>query len=393
MKKIFTFCAFIGIAVSVFPAQEEVQVYSYLYNSVSSSSEQLEILQGMIGAKVSGAGAFYARALRQLVSVYPKIDNADERQAAEEQAMLLAAQLGVEKFAAASADLWTVVVRFTDSQARAEALIAIGKIRATRYLPPIVRFLNRLNAEPTSNRQAGERLAFGAIISLEKFADPSGYLPVFFAANGWYSDRIKKQAGKSLAFIAGDPEPYLADIINNPDYDYQIKNTALQTAETSGMSPGRKAAMAALFLSQGWKDTGGDKKMAEAQAALRKISLGMIERYGSSDKAVYPLLERSYTEGFDANEKLSAVSALAAQQNEQAALLLVKILTDLDERQKNGKPNKDGNSLAQAIIPALGAAGNPAAIPVLTNIQKSTWLPDIKNLAKQAARDIQKKKK
>jgi cation transport regulator ChaB len=188
-------------AVFGFAGAEEIDVYAYLYNASPSISAQLGILQNMVEAKLTGAGDFYAKALNRLVSEYKNIKNAAERSAAEEQARILATLLGAEKYTQAADDLWLVVESFTDPLTKAEALVTLGRIRAATYLPQIVRVLNTINAAPTSDRLYGERIAFGAIISLEKYQDSSGYFPVFTASTGWYSDRIKNQAKRSLQFI------------------------------------------------------------------------------------------------------------------------------------------------------------------------------------------------
>ncbi|MDR2480652.1 MAG: hypothetical protein LBD48_15245 [Treponema sp.] len=390
MKKLFATCILVNIAVLAAAGPEEVQIYSYLYNGAATGPEQLGILQSMIERKVSGAGSFYVSALRRLISGYPNIRDSAELSAANEQAALLAAQIGVERFSSAAPYLWFLADRFPDSQVRAEALMSLGKIQAVNYLPQIINILNKLNVEPPADRAGGERIAFAAIIALEKYANSSGYLPVFFASVGWYSDRVKKQAANSLALISKNPEPFLAEIISGPDYSYAVKYTALQTAAASAMPESQKAAIALAALPGSW---GASSKEAASSTLvnMRKLSLEMIGRYGTPDAAVYPLLERCYTSGVDINEKKAAIATLPHLPGGEAAGLLIKFFTALDAKQKNKTLTADDNALAREIITALGDTKQPAAIPVLNSIQKSGWDSAVKKMARAALKQIPKK--
>jgi len=173
------------VSALVFSGQEEIDVYRYLYRNSEKNIDQLDILQNMAEAKLTGAGEFYAWALRQLVQRYKNIlsskdkDATTEKYAADEQAKILAALLGAEKYTPAAADLWFVVDGFTDPLVKAEALMALGKIRATNYLPQVIRVLDNLNLTPTKDPDDGGRIAFGAIISLEN----SRIRPVIFLSS------------------------------------------------------------------------------------------------------------------------------------------------------------------------------------------------------------------
>ena len=389
MKKIFTACVIMGIAGLAFAANEEVEMYSYLYDSVTSNTEQLDILQSMQEAKISGAGEFYAKALRRLVSEYSNIPNATQRSAADEQAILLAAAIGEEKYAAAAPDLWLVVDRFTDSLVRAEALMALGKVQATAFLPQVISVLNRLNLAPTQDRLNGEREAFGAIIALEKYADPAGYLPVYFATTGWYSERIRSQALKSLAIISTDPEPFMTQIIKSPGYDYRIKFAALQTMESSSAPNDKKTLVAGTALVEAWRVSTSDVNMRNVLRQMRKLSMDMLSRYGTQDAAVYPALERCYTSGLDTTEKLDAIKTLTELATDDAAQLLNKFLVDLNAKNRAGTVKREEQDLVRAIIPALGAVKKPVALTALNMVRNSGWATAVITLADNALKQIQ----
>jgi len=372
-----------------FAASEEVQVYEYLYNAAPTNAGQLDILQSMVNSRLNGAGEFYAKALRKLVSEYKNIKDVTQKNAADEQAMLLSALLGAEKYNQAAADLWLVVDGFTAPLVKAEALMALGKIRAINYLPQVIRVLESINATPTADRLNGERIAFGAIIALEKYQDPSGYLPVFFASTGWYSDRIKSQAAKSLPLISNNPAPYMLEVVKGSAYNYATKYSALRTIEAArGVDNKEKVTVAVAALAEGWRSASNDVQLRTTLADMRKMSIGMINRYKTDDKAIYPLLERSYTQGVDTQEKLNAIAALASQRTDESAQLLSKFLMELNAKRVSGNIRQEEEQMVRAIIPALGQTGQNIGRSALSAVSASNWTPAVVALADNALKQL-----
>jgi len=373
----------------VFSGTEEIDVYRYLYRSSERNIEQLDILQNMAEAKLTGAGEFYAWALRQLVLRYQSIiasRDTTEKYAADEQAKILAALLGAEKYTPAAADLWFVAEAFTDSVAKAEALMALGRIRAGAYLPHVIRVLDNLNLMPTGNPDEGGKVAFGAIISLEKYQDPSGYVPVFIASVGWYSQRIKNQAAKSLPYIARDPSPFMLNLIKSPKYDYPTKYTALQTIEKTNVDGRNKAEVAVAALAEGHRAITNDVKLKGTLADMRRLALNMIGRYKSNDDSVYPLMRKSYTNGLDTQEKIAAINAIASQRTDEAADHLSEFLMALNA--KSSSLTNEEIQLVRVLIPALGNTGRPRARNALAEVAKRDYTSGIKTLATQALNQI-----
>lgn len=389
MKKIlfFSLLAACGAAL-IFAGTEEVDVYAYLYNNQQSNSAQLDILQNMAEAKLTGAGEFYAKALRRLVSEYKNIKSVTEQNAADEQAIILSALLGAEKYTPAAPDIWKVVEAFSAPLVKAEALMALGKIRATTYLPQVIRVLESLNLRATTDRLNGERIAFGAIISLEKYGDPSGYLPVFFASTGWYSDRIKSQAKKSLPLIASDPTPFMMEVVKGSTSKYADKYEALQTIDRADVDNSKKVSVAVAALAEGWRSNPSDPQDRTTLANMRKMSIRMINRYKSDDETIYPNLERSYSFGWDMDEKLSAVAALASQKTEESAKRLSKFLNDLNDKRQSGNIKPEDEQMVRAVIPALGQTGRASAKTVLNRVIAIDWTPAVKTLAQDAIKQI-----
>jgi len=387
MKKLsFIFVLMMSAAMVSFAASEDVDVYAYLYNTAVNNSSQLDILQNMSEARLSGAGDFYAKALRKLLSEYKNIKDVTQRNAADEQAILLSSMLGGEKYTQAAADLWLVVEGFSAPLVKAEALMALGKIRAANYLPQVIRVLESLNTSPTADRLNGERIAFGAIISLEKYQDPSGYLPVFFASIGWYSDRIKSQALKSLPFIAKNPTPYMLEIVKGAGYDYPTKYAALKTIEATKVDNKDKVGVAVAAYFEGWRGSSADVQLKLTLADMRKMAMKMINRYKTDDASVYPLLERSYSNG-DMSEKLDAVATLASLGTEDSARLLSKFLDELNTKRVSDNIKQEDEQMVRAVIPAIGQTGRALSRKSLISAQ-ACWPPAVQKLANDAMKKL-----
>jgi hypothetical protein len=394
MKRFFIILLITVSAAVCFAGSEELEIYTYLYNGASTNTEQLAILQNVAELKLTGAGEFYANALRRLVLDYQNIRSVTERSAAEEQARLLAELLGNEKYNAAAADLWRMAESFPDPLVKAEALMSLGKMRAAGFLPQVIRLLADLNAASTPDRLTGERIAFGAIIALEKYQDLSGYLPVYFASTGWYSDRIKDQALKSLAIISADPTEPMTQIIQGGGYNYETKLQALQTIESSGVPNSSKAGGAVAALSEGWRASAADLRQRANLNQMRKMAIDMIKRYGTEDEAVYPLLERSYNQfaqrnDGDRDESLNAISTLAALGTDESARRLSAFLMAINQKLQSGTLTRKDEDLVREIIPALGAARRPIGRPALNSVTALNWTPAVKTLAAEALRNIQ----
>jgi cellobiose-specific phosphotransferase system component IIA len=393
MKRIITTVLLLAAAVFGFAGPEDLEIYTYLYDGALTNSEQLAILQNVEELNITGAGEFYAGALRRLVTGYQNIRDVTERSAADEQAVLLARLLGDEKYSAAAPDLWRMVESFQDPLVKAEALMSLGKIRAADFLPQVIKVLADLNTTSTPDLLTGERIAFGAIIALEKYQDPSGYLPVYFASVGWYSDRIKSQARKSLPLILADPTEPMTQVIQSSGSDYQTKLAALQTIEDSGVANSAKAGVAVAALAEGHRASTNVVAQRTALNQMRKLAISMINRYGTEDEAAYPLLERSYKQFAERNdgdrdEALDAIVTLAALGTDESARRLSSFLMTINQKLQSGTHTRKDEDLVREIIPALGRTGRPIARPALSSVTALNWTEAVKNLAREALQNI-----
>ncbi|AEF85118.1 hypothetical protein TREPR_0488 [Treponema primitia ZAS-2] len=400
MKRIFLILGFISCVAGMgFAASaEDLEIYMYLYNNSRSVTDQYAILTVLQTLKLNGAGEFYATALNRLVNQYPNIQRSApvlEKTAADDLAQTLSALLGEEKYTTAAPDLWRTIGAFTAPNVKAEALIALGKMRATDFLPQVVRILQDLNSAPPAGREEADskgKIARGAIIALEKFRDPSGYLPVFFMATGGYPDSVKQLAKATLPVILEDPSAPLTEVIRSASYPYSIKFLALQTEEEANIGSQPKAGVAVAALSEGWRAATNDVRQRQDLLRIRKTSIDMIKRYSTTDPAVYPLLERSFKEGGDDNEKLDSITALAALGSEDAVKLLSSFLQITTGRYASQTNNRSDEALIRSLINNLGVSAANVSGPVRESAKSSlrsvgavpNLTPAVKNLASDA---------
>jgi hypothetical protein len=268
-------------------------------------------------------------------------------------------------------------------------MMALGNIPAKTYLPHITRVLVNMNQKPTTNRLYGERIAYGAIIALERYKEPSGYLPVFYASIGWYSEGLREQAKKSLAIIDEDPSSYMMSALKGAAYNQDDKFAALQNIEASSVDNKKKVEIAVEALTQGWRISVKGEVAKLTVTEMRKLAIDMINRYRSDDKAIYRLLERSCSEG-SLDEKFAAIATLTSQGTEEASKRLANILTNLNTKRLRNNITPEDEQVVRAVIPALGQLGHSPGRSPLSNVSASNWPPAVVKLADDALDQLKK---
>lgn len=386
MKRIFVAAALSAAAALLFASTEELELYSMMYRSSVSAAERYSVLRNVAEAKLSGAGTLYAEALSQLLREQPNLRSSAERDTADASARLLANLLGESKYAAAAPDLWRVVQNFDNPLVKADALVAIGQTRSEDLLPFVVKTLYELNLRPTADPESGEKVAYGAVLAMEKYRKIEGYSPVFFAATGWYSRRVKEQAAKTLPLIVDDPTEALADIIRSGEYG--VKLLALEKGNESKAPAASKAGLALIGLGEGWRAATNDVKDRVTLSRLRKLAIDMLSRYESSDPAAVPPLDRSYKEGIDTEERIAAATALSRNKSDEAARALSSFLMILNGKRRANNITQEDERMVRVVIAAIGAHGSPLGRAALQQVEHQDWTNAVKVLAADAMRRL-----
>jgi HEAT repeat protein len=387
----FVFCL-VFFVVSIGLAQEaesadsglsaELQTYFDLYEQARTWAEKQGILQDVIGEAPAGAEQFYAAVLRSMLRSYSSVRGPQDLATADSIARTVAEKLGDAKYSAAAGDVNRVVTTVRDSVVRSVAMTALGKMQAKEYLPQVVRILQDMNNQPAAqNRQSSEQLAYGAIVALDYFQDEAGYVPVFFAARGWYDERVKAQARQTLAKISTEPWDLLISVINGSSYTVENKKEALQAIDESSAENSKKSEAANAALAQTWLTASRGSLDRENIKDLRKASVKMLGRYGTEDNSSYDYLERAYSTG-DLDEKRLVIEALSTLANSQSVAILSRFLQAMNGRLDDNTLTNSDRAMTQAIITALGKTRNSEARPALSSVLNHDWTNAIKNLAR-----------
>lgn len=386
MKRTMILAACAFAAVTLVYGSEELDIYTMMYQQSVNAAERYAVLRNVADAKIPGAGALYAQALAQLLTEQPSLRTIAEKETADASARLLVGLLGGEKYAAAANDLWRTVDTFSNPLVKADALIALGKTRSDSHLPQVLRLLSDLNLKPSTDPEAGEKIAYGAVLALEKYRSIEGYAPVFFAATGWYGRRVRDQAAATLPYIVDDPSEAISEIIRLGGYD--VKLLGLEKEVESKAPAAAKAGVAQIALEEGWKAVTNDIKDRNMLARLRKLAIATLVQNDSSEPSVVPLLERSYKEGIDAEEKIAAVNALSRNKSDEAARALSSFLLALNAKRRSGGITQEDERMVRVVIPAIGAHGSPLGRPALQAVDFLEWTNAVKVLAADALKRL-----
>ena len=181
----------------------------------------------------------------------------------------------------------------------------------------------------------------------------------------------------------------MLEVVRGSGHDYPTKYTALQTIEAAPeVSSQNKASVAVAALAEGWRASTNDVQLRITLANMRKLSISMINRYKSDDEEIYRLLERSYNQGIDSQEKLMAIAALASQGTDESARRLSRYLMDLNSKRQTGNIRQEDEQLVRAVITAIGQNGRPIGRPALNAVMALDWTHAVKRLAEEAIRRI-----
>jgi len=384
MKRLI--CVLLSLVVTIqLYASEELDLYTWLFDQSASVHEQYSVIKTVSSLNIPDSGSLYASALAKLNSFYMDLKTHSERNSANALAKLLVMELGSLKYESAADDIWRISQVTTDPATKGEAMTALGRIRSMAYLPQLIKTLNDLNLRAPVNRSDAEKVAYGTIMGLEKYRLPEVYEPIFFAANGWYSTPVKDLAIQVLPSVVDDPTEPLRGIMNRGSYE--VKLLALEASFASQAPNASKTALAVYAFSDGWIHGSSRLPDRALLSRYRKTAMNQLASLGVPDE-VLSSIERSYREGFDDEEKLSAIAALAQNGSEQAARYLTAFLTDMNARRKSNLTNQNDERLVRAIIPAIGRTKQSLARPALSAVEFSGWQPLVIRLAQDALKEL-----
>jgi len=208
--------------------------------------------------------------------------------------------------------------------------------------------------QPTPDRDAGEKIAYACVLSLEGMKSPIGFPQVFFAVDGWYSKRIKDQAERSLPLILADPTESLLAIMDTEQTPRKIR--ALSLALRSSASKENKIKASAHALHSAIINLPRDKSEAVLLSGMRKQAMGGLISLGDKSGTSAADFKESYRIG-DIDERLVALKAMGQDGSVAAALVLAEIITTMNEEQRAGVTSEARNTLMKAAVQNAGING------------------------------------
>jgi hypothetical protein len=342
---------------------ETAEVYQLLYKQAEGLSMKYAAARSLVDLKDKATAPILSDALEELLLTQKGYSSRADADLYGRAVRMLAQALGDYKYAAAAPFLWDVVQQVPDPLARGEAMISLGKMRALDYIERIALKLRDLNLQPTEDRDAGEKLAYSAIIALDKFKDLRGFSPVFFATDAWYPQRVRQQAARSLPGISDDPTDPIKEIIGVESPERKVR--ALKAESESKASAPRKIEAAVLALDLGHRKSPRDRAEAQLFADLRKLALRMLIANKSVGPESVDGCSASYEQGFDDEERLLALSALGSNGSDPAAAALRGIIVKLNDDQKAGIADETRNRMAKAAIENCAISKNKLLRPAL----------------------------
>ena len=386
--RIFALLALAGLVFQAAAADEMTNIYRRIY-AQSETLRQKEAATLAIAARddpETAAALYYI--LEDLLKTGPNVPRgSQDREIWNRLLRLTVEALGRQRYLEAAPLAWDAYEKSEDPLTRAEALTALGNMRALDYAQRIAIVLRNLNLEPPLDRETGAKVAFGAIVALEKLRDPVGFAPVFFASEGWYTRRVRDQALRSLPSLAEDPTEPVRQIIAEESLDRKIKAVDLHAA--SRASNEKKIDISRQALQRGHEIKPRDRAEATLLRDLRMRGIRGLITFKAGVGTSSALLRESYKLG-DTDERLLVLQALGSDASDESARALAEILLDLDFQQRAGLADEVRNRLAAAGIQFAAAMKNRALRPALAAISlNDKWSDSIIRAAQDALKGLQ----
>ena len=388
MKR-FIALIFVAATLSVCYADETTEIYRNLYEQAEGLQQKYAAVLNLVALNDKTTSPVISSALEELLLQQMSYSSRAEAELYGRTILVLARALGDYKYAPAAPFLWDVVQQVPDPLAKAEALMSIGKMRDLEYAERIALMLRDLNMQPAEDRDAGEKLAYGAIIALDKLKDLRGFSPVFFAAEAWYSQRVRQQAMQSLPNISEDPTEPIKEILAAEALP-ERKIRALKAEVSSKAAPARKIEAALLALNLGHLKSPRDPSEAKGLADLRKLALRTLVASKATGADPVDGCASSYSKGYDDEEKLLALSALGANGSDPAATVLRGFILKMNDDQKAGLTDDDRLRMAKAAMENAGISKNKLLKPALLGVSMNdSWSSGVLLAARAALKAIQ----
>ena len=374
------------LAIPAF-ANDSVRVYGRLLGEVVSVEQKYAVATSIVSINDPASASYFANTLDWALSNRSALRTMSERETYERLTRILLKSLGEWRYTNAADSVMRAVEDSPDALTKAEALIALGNMRAVEYAERISLMLRDLNNEPSADREYGEKIAYGCVLSLEKMRSPVGFAPLFFASEGWYSKRVRDQALRSLPLILDDPSEAVSDLMKVETPPRMIR--ALDLELRSAAPAGAKTSVAKLALSMGIKASPRNRTEQNQLSELRIKAMNALAAAGAGDGAAASDIAEAYKIA-PQDERLVALKALGADKSSATAAVLRDIIVGLNADQLAGIVDETKNALMRAALQNATVSANKDLMPAIEMVRMNNgWSSGILSLASAAQKALQ----
>ncbi len=339
--------ALAGLALAA-GANERVRVYAFILSQADTVQQKQNAVTPLVELGDESAAPYLADALDELLASRSSVARGSQTEEYERLVRILVKALGDWRYTNAASSLMRVVEDSSDPLSRAEALIGLGSMRAAEYAEEIALLLRNLTFTPPADRDGGEKVAYGAVLALERMRSPLGFEQLFFASEGWYSKRVKEQAERSLDLVLPDPSDAIRAIIAVDTPDRIIK--ALGLALRSQAPQNRQRELASLALERGIALSPGRTRVEQLSLAdLRTRAMNALIALQDTEGRNAAFIAEAYRIS-STDERLVALRALGTNRSADAASALSDIILRLNADMSAGLVNDTQNTLMRAAL-------------------------------------------
>jgi len=346
-------------------AAENVAVWERIYQTSFNDEQRYSVMLKIMEFKDKSFAPMVQQSLDALYSRRIEFGTQAEQTGKINLARLCVQELGNLKNLESADTVFRIYKEVKNTLLKADAAVALGKMRAISYAEQLSRDLADLNLKPDAeNPRHQEIVAYGLVQSLEFMRSPLAYEPVFLASVGWYSpaSRVKELSRKVLAVLVEDPSESLKSIIKDNKL-FEVRLAALEACEASKAKPENKAAVARQALAIGVDSVASDVLKTADIAKLRIKAMQILIAVADKDPVSASLLKQvvGLDKGNDVtfDETMTAYSALGFNGSELAVKVLIAQLENYNARQRQGANTAREKSFVKEIIAAMKRTASP----------------------------------
>lgn len=386
MKFLVAAALLIAVATPTF-ADDATRIYGRLLAEADTVQQKYSVALTIASKNDPDAAPYVADALDWVLAARSTIKRGPEAETYERLTRVLLKSLGDWHYTNAAASVMRTVDDSPDALTKAEALIALGSMRAVEYAERISLMLRDLNNQPTTDSDFGEKVAYGCVLALERMRSPVGFAPLFFASEGWYSRRVREQAERSLTLVLDDPSDAISSLLSVETPPRMVKVLDLELRSKAPAEA--KTKVAALALSRGVIVSPRNRTEQNQLAELRSKAMNALASTASVGVSTAADVAEAYRIAAT-DERLIALKALGSDRTGPAATVLRDIILALNADQKAGLVDETRNTLMRAALQNAARNASKELAPAIQSVLLNEgWSGGILTLASAAQAALQ----